>query len=69
MDRYQVTFRKPKEFQTGCLDSLARDITVEAPGIIPAIDKAIAQHAQDYPGRNLGYIITAVRLIEKEGEF
>lgn len=69
MDQYKVTFKKPKEFQEEFLDSVSRDIYVEAPGIIPAITKAIEQHAQDFPGRSLSYTITAVKLIEKEGEF
>lgn len=69
MDQYKVTFKKPKELQAEFLESISRDIYVEAPGIVPAITKAIEQHAQDFPGRSLGYIITAVKLIEKEGEF
>ena len=69
MDKYKVTFRKPKEFQEEFLDSAPRDIYVEAPGIIPAIDKAIDEHAKEFPGRSLGYVIIKVELIPEEGEF
>jgi len=69
MDLYRVTFKKPKELQEGFLNSISREIYVEAAGIIPAIDKAIEKHTRNFSSNSLGYIITAVKLIEKEGEF